>query len=248
MSRWKASAIHCGISLVVMLAIATLMASTWYPPLLAWAGGQVGILAILFFVDISVGPFLTLMVFKEGKPSLKSDLCVIALLQVLGLAYGLYTLFEARPIYIVFSVDSFHLVKAVDIPLENLGKAKRDEFKSPPLNGPQVVAVHLPENAKDKMDITLKVLSGGADIHQYPEYYLPYAEVTQEVLKKAAPLQKMADRDGPARAKLAAWLEKNRRDAAGVKYLPLYAKAHDLTVLIDGGTAEVLDILDIGPS
>lgn len=248
MSRWKASAIHCGISFMVVLAIAALMALTWYPPLLAWAGGRAGIIPILFAVDVTLGPLLTLLVFKPGKPSLKFDLGVIALLQVLGLGYGLHILYEARPVYVVFAVDAFHLVNAVDIPLENLGRAEREEFKSLPLAGPEIVAARLPQDEKQKRSITMDAIMGGADVHQYPQHYLPYREAARDALNKAAPLQKLAGRDAATRGEIDAWLAKNRREAATVKWLPLLAKAHELTVLIDGASGEVLDILPIKPS
>ncbi|MFM8333352.1 MAG: hypothetical protein ACKN9T_16870 [Candidatus Methylumidiphilus sp.] len=64
MSRWKAAAIHCAIGLLVVGGIGALLALTWYPPLLAWAGGQLGLLGILYGVDIGAGPLLTLMVYK----------------------------------------------------------------------------------------------------------------------------------------------------------------------------------------
>jgi hypothetical protein len=247
MSRWKAAAIHCGISFAVVLTIAALMSMTWYPPLLAWAGGQLGIIGILYTVDVTVGPLLTLVVFKTGKPRLKFDLSVIALLQVLGLAYGLHVLYEARQVYLVFAVDSFHVVTAVDIPPENLEKAKATPYAKLPLAGPELIAVHLPQDPNKKFKLTLKTLSGGADIHQYPEYYLPYELIPQEVLGRAWPLDKLLGRDGPTRAKLESWLAQNKREASSVKYLPLYAKVHDLTVLIDSRTAEILDTLAIAP-
>jgi len=248
MSRWKAAAIHCCISFAVVFAIGTLMAVVWYPPLLAWAGGQTGILGILYCVDIVVGPLLTLLVFKTGKPSLKFDLTVIAVLQVLGLAYGMYVMFQARPVYLVFAVDSFHLVTAVDIPLENLEKASHSPYWALPLGGPETVAVRMPKDTTERLNLTLKAISGGADVQQYPEYYMPYAQASADVLKRALPLNKLMDRDEATRAKLAGWLAAQKREASAVKYVPLYAKTHDLSVLVDGATAKILDTLAIDPS
>ena len=247
MSRWKAAAIHFGISAAVALALATLMSLTWYPPLLAWTVGKLGIMGILFAVDVSIGPLLTLLVFKAGKPRLKFDLGVIAALQVLGFLYGVHVLYQARLVYLVFSVDSFHPVTAVDIPRENLDKASRTPRWSLPLGGPETVAVRLPQDPEEKFKLTLKTISGGADVHQYPEFYVPYPQAKQDVLKRALPLQKLLERDEETRAKLAGWLLRHRREAASVKYVPLYGTVHDLTVLLDGGTAEILDTLLVNP-
>lgn len=248
MSRWKASAIHCGVSFLLVSIIAALMASTWYPPLLAWAGGKTGLIGILLGVDVCIGPLLTLLVFKSGKPGLKFDLSMIALLQLLALGYGLYSMFEARPVYIVFSVDRFDLVSAVDIPQQGLEKAKQEQYKSLPLTGPKIVAVRPPQDSTENLNLSISALRGGPDLPQLPQYYLAYQDATQEVLKKALPLAKLMGRDGPTRDKLAAWLDKEKRTTTDVKYLPLIGKAHELTVLIDGGTAKILDILAIDPT
>jgi hypothetical protein len=247
MSRWKAAAIHCCISLSVIFAIATLMAMTWYPPLLAWSGGRLGILGIILCVDISIGPLLTLIVFKSGKPRLKFDLSVIALMQVLGLCYGLFILFEARLIYVVFAVDSFRPVTASDVALDSLEKARNTPYATLPLAGPVTVAVRMPADYKERWNLTLTTMSGGPDLHQYPEYYFPYAQAAQQVLSRALPLNNLLARDESTRAKLSDWLIQHKRDIASVKYVPFYGKFHDLTVLIDSGTAEILDTLPIKP-
>ena len=245
MSRWKASAIHAGISILLLATIAIVMALTWYPPLLAWAGGKMGIVGILFGVDACLGPLMTLVVFKAGKPGLKVDLGIIALLQVLGMSYGLYVLYEARPVYIVFAVDRFELVSAVDIPQEALVKASQVRYQSLPVTGPEIVAAKLPQDSTERMRLAFSVVKGGPDVHQLPQYYLPYGNMANEAIAKASPLDQLMGQDGPTRSKLARWLEKNSRNASSVKCLPLMAAFHELTVLVDSGSGEVLDIVNI---
>lgn len=247
MSRWKAAGIHCVISFLLVSVIAALMAMIWYPPVLAWASGKTGLVGILLGVDICIGPLLTLLVFKAGKPGLKFDLSVIALLQIFALAYGVYSMFEARPVYIVFAVDRFDLISAVDIPQQSLEKAKQERYKSIPLTGPQIIAARLPQDPDENFKLSISALKGGPDLAQLPQYYLAYEEARQDVLKKALPIDKLLGKGGTIRDKLVSWLEKENRVAANVKYLPLVAKANDLTVLIDGNTAQVLDILAIAP-
>jgi len=247
MSRWKASAIHVGISILLLASVATVMALTWYPPLLAWADGKIGIGGILLGVDATLGPLLTLIVFKAGKPGLKFDLAMIAVFQMLALMYGLYVLFEARPVYIVFAVDRFELVSAVDIPKENLANPSKFPFQSLPLTGPEFVGVRLPQDQGLQMQIAVSAATGGPDIQHYPQFFVPYGDIAREAAKKSSPLESFMDRDKPTRNRLVRWLERNERSASSVKWLPLMTKTQELTVLIDSGAGDVLDILNIKP-
>lgn len=92
MSRWKASFYHFLISLVVMGIVASLVCWRWYPPGLFGMAKAGVLLAVLASVDLVLGPLLTAIVFRAGKPGLKFDLAVIALVQVAALFYGLHTL------------------------------------------------------------------------------------------------------------------------------------------------------------
>ena len=65
---------------------------------------------ILIGVDLVLGPLLTLIVYKQGKPGLKFDLSFIAAVQVAALIYGSYTLHSERPHFLVFAIDRVTLV------------------------------------------------------------------------------------------------------------------------------------------
>jgi hypothetical protein len=60
----------------------------WYPPPYFEVDGGWRILRILAGVDVVVGPLLTLILFKPGKPGLKFDMTCIALMQIGALVYG----------------------------------------------------------------------------------------------------------------------------------------------------------------
>jgi hypothetical protein len=247
MSRWKAAAIHLGISALIVSTLGTLLALSLYPPAYAWAMGGLGLIAILAGVDVCLGPLLTLIVWNAKKSSLRLDMAVIVLFQVLGLSYGLYTIFLARPVYMVFTKDRFHLVSAPDIPTSELKKASRGEFKLLPLTGPKIIAAQEPINTAERTKLLFSAISGGADLPQIPQYYVPYTEMAAEAVRKASPLDQLMQRGTEIRDTLTAYLERNKLDSSKVKFLPLRAKQHDQTVLIDNATGEVLGIVNIDP-
>lgn len=121
--RIKAFLIHLAISIVVALAAMALVFGLWYPSPLHAALGVTGIFLLLLAVDVVLGPCLTLVVFKPGKKTLVFDLAVIVVLQAAALVYGLYTVAEGRPAWLVFAHDRFDVVRVVDINTEHIDEA-----------------------------------------------------------------------------------------------------------------------------
>ena len=76
----------------------------WYPyPYRELSGGR-ELFALVVAVDVVLGPLITLVIFNPAKTRrhLVMDFTVIGLLQVAALAYGLWTVFVARPVHLVF--------------------------------------------------------------------------------------------------------------------------------------------------
>ena len=112
MTKLKAFTTHLGISLVIFLIVLYFILVEWYPfPYFNTDGGWQGI-RILAFVDIVLGPLLTLLVFKQGKRYLKFDLSIIALIQISALAWGISVIQRERPLAAVFIEDYFLTVSA----------------------------------------------------------------------------------------------------------------------------------------
>jgi hypothetical protein len=77
-SRYKAAAIHLGLSALVAVVLVALMLTLWYPsPYFAAMGGG-KLLFLIVSIDIVVGPIITLIIFNPKKKSLKMDLFVVA--------------------------------------------------------------------------------------------------------------------------------------------------------------------------
>jgi hypothetical protein len=81
----------------------------WYPPPYFTIDGGWTHLKILISIHLVIGPLLTFIVFKSGKPSLKFDLSCIVLLQLGALLYGRMIIYQQRPAFVVSSVDRVYL-------------------------------------------------------------------------------------------------------------------------------------------
>lgn len=249
MTRWKASAIHLTISACIALSVVATMLLVWYPPPYFEAMGGGHLVAILIGVDVVLGPLITLLIFAPGKARhlIRLDLTVIGIVQLAALAYGVSVVAQARPIYLVFSVDRFDVTSANEIRAEELAKVKRPEFKSIPLFGPVLAATRMPQNDPDEQYRVLMSGIAGADINTFPQHFVPYPEMAETALKRAKPVEKLREYNPGGVKPLDEALAKLGRTPDSVRFLPLKARARDMSVLIDAKTGDFLRIVPISP-
>jgi len=248
MTRWKASFIHLSVSATIATAVLALMLMLWYPyPLFEAVGGQ-QLLLILLGVDVTLGPFITLMIFntKKSRKALAFDLSVIALLQISALIYGMSVVFQARPVFVVFSKGSFDLVTANMLSDGDIAKARYREFRSLPLTGPVYVYSEMPTDIKERNEITLSTFSG-KDLPQFPQYYQPYAEHGSAAARAAKPIAELKKLNPDHIAEIDAAVDHSGRTEAEQGYVPLRAKYHDQAVLVGQSDGKVLKVLPIKP-
>ena len=141
-ARTKFSLLHLSLSLALCLIVILFFQFTSYSYPLSLAVNFWQISLIFCVVDLLIGPFLAFLVYKEGKKSLKLDLSIIILFQAIAFCYGAYSLFDARPAWIVYSVDRFELVKNTDIYIEDVNKVQ-PEYRQVPWFDPQFKAVEM---------------------------------------------------------------------------------------------------------
>lgn len=95
--------------------------------LFSFAGGWQG-LKLIFLVDLSLTVLLLAAVFKPRKALLvlKKDLMLVATVQLSILAVGVFMLYWARPLVVVYVFDEFHVLSS-----ENYSNA---DIEVPPLS------------------------------------------------------------------------------------------------------------------
>jgi hypothetical protein len=247
LNRWKASALHLGLSALIGVSVIALMLAVWYPqPYFTAMGGDTLIL-ILIGVDVVMGPVITLVVFDPKKKSLKFDLAVIALLQLSALAYGCHVMFEARPVYNVFVVDRFEVVAANQVDDESLAKATAPEFRTLPVTGPKIIAARQPDDAQRQAEIIISAMGGGADLANLAELYVPYAQFQPAAAMKARPLADLVKRRPEDAATIRSFVAASGRAEDAVGFLPMKARNRDMSVVVDAKSGDVIGILPVYP-
>lgn len=245
MTRWKASAIHFCISFVVIGLVFGFIVWRWYPPELfgmAWAGTLFGLLG---GVDVVLGPMLTLLVYKQGKKSLRFDLTIIALLQIAALGYGLQIVWHSRPVYIAATEDRFRMVFANELHAPSVERAAA-EYRTPPAWGPTLVAAPLPEDGNVRLNVTLATMSG-LDISQRPEFYTAYPPSSPGFLASTVPASNVIAL-APA-ADRAAWEAALARHGkvASLAMLPLQSSRGSASVLLRADNGQILGYSRLDP-
>ena len=247
LNRFKASALHLFSSFLVGGMAASCVFFVWYPQALAASCGVSNIFLMMLGIDVVLGPIFTLLVFNPAKKSLRFDMAVILSIQVAALSYGMYSVFVARPGYVVFYADRFDLVLANDIGADKLAKVQDSRFKRLSWTRPPLVGVSVPSSGKGQEKILFRALAGEGDAPQYPEYYVPYVSRKTEVLERLHPLSELLKTNPGRLAEIEALERRYSERVGGVGFLPLKGKVKDLAVIVARDTAEVLEFVDLSP-
>ena len=243
-SQLKAAGIHLGLSVLLAALAAVLVFVVWYPyPYRDISGGR-DLFLLLVAVDVIMGPLLTLTVFNPQKPlvKLRTDLALIAILQLAALGYGLWTVAVARPAHLVFEINRFTVVHAIDVPSELLIQAPT-ELRQMPWSGPTLLSVRPFKNNAEQTDATMTAMSG-LPVGAQPKLWQSYEKGKLEVLANAKPVADLKVRF-PARVQGIDNALKSVASGLAVGYVPLVGRDTFWTVFIDMKTAEVLAFVPI---
>jgi len=248
-SRFVAAAVHLGISLVLAGLAAALVFGVWYPyPYREISGGR-SLFLLVVSVDVVMGPLLTLAIFNSSKPAneLRRDLAVIGVLQLAALTYGLWTVAVARPVHLVFEVDRFRVVHAIEIDPERLKQASA-EWRELPLTGPTLASLRDFKNAEERSRLSLAALDG-MQLSELPNMWQSYEKGKLQLLAHARPLEDLKKRFPFQVAEIDHALKNTSSTdwpASSVVYVPVTSRSSLYwTALLDRQTAEVIAFVPI---
>lgn len=236
----RAAFFHFCISILVAVAAGSLVFGLWYPfPYRELAGGR-ELFLLIVTVDVVCGPLLTMVLFNPQKPrrELTADLGLVILVQLMALAYGLYSLALARPVYLAYEVDRFRVVSVADIQEGEL-KPELGGFHRLPWLGPKIVGVRDPVDAEEKLK-SLDLSFQGNEPSARPDWWVAYEEVKATVLSRARPMQQLRERQPDDEHKIDEAVRDSGQPEASLQWVPLTGfKSTSWVALVDARTAEV---------
>lgn len=236
--RIKAFLTHLALSALAGALVIGLVFGIWHPNPLQKAVGVTQIFFILLGVDLVLGPILTLLVAKQGKKSLKTDLTIIAAVQIAAMLYGVYSIALSRPVRVAFDTARFEVVQANTV---QVGENAEARFRNLPWFFPQWVAVRpYGDAAEQERRMKLEMEEGIAPSMQ-PDLYEDLGRQSERIAAASRPLADLKRLNPPDAV---ARIMQDYPQAAA--WLPLKAPAQDMAVLLDK-QGQVLGIVDLRP-
>jgi len=244
MGRFQAFAIHLMISCVVVLVFLTVMTQFWYPDYFYEASAGWGVLKILLLVDLALGPLITLIIFKAGKPGLKFDLGVIVALQIAALFYGGSIIYQNRPGYLVFAVDRFEIVSVTAVDENAISDPALRRTSGNPI---PIIYASLPEDKEASSKILFEVVSGGADIEMRPELYKSFEKNFDKVFMKGIDISTLVDADVEAGNRVREFVSGKNAKLSDFLYYPLVGKSKDMLIVFTRKDGRPVGVVDVNP-
>ena len=152
----------------------------WYH----WPGwylaNVLGVFGVVAGVDLALGPLLTFAIASPSKAkiALTRDIGVIAIVQMIALAYGTGTMWQGRPLYYAFSENCISVVQAYDIEPADLSQARKLKAPLTPhwYSLPRWIWAPLPKDTNTSGAIVASAMQGGFDVTAMPRYYKNWDE------------------------------------------------------------------------
>lgn len=168
--RVKAAIAHLLVGLLLVGLLFLFSSWVWFPYPFSHVAGGVHLFILIATVDVVMGPLLTFVIFNRRKPhrELRRDLTWVVCLQLCALAYGIWTMAMARPVYLVHEVDRFQVITAADV--YSQGDAA---LKSPlPWKGYQIIGVRQSTTLEEKLK-SIDLAIQGQDLAFSSERWIP---------------------------------------------------------------------------
>ncbi len=236
--RLRAALIHLSLSALMALMAASLVFLVWYPSPYGQISGGRELFGLLVVVDVIIGPLITLVIFNQSKTRrhLVMDFTVVGLLQLAALMYGLWSVFAARPVHLVFEYHRMAVVHAVDIEPEALAKAPA-ELQTLPLTGPTLLSLRPLGGADEQFDSIIKTVGGIPQAAQ-PALWQPYDAARADILRESRPAAQLKERFPQYADTIDQAVARTGLPLDQLRTLPLLSRKTAWTVLIDAQTAQ----------
>lgn len=243
-TRIKAFSLHLAISFVVIALYLAVVMVAWNPFPYFMLEATLDVIAIVVGVDVVLGPLLTLIVFKPGKPGLKMDITLIALVQAGFLCWGVYMTYSERPYYNIFNVDRFTLLSARHI--------DHDALWNPALaksgwQGPKIIYAHAAKDAEEKAELITRMMNSGHDLVQMADRYDVYEKNLADVLAHSIDVRALVSGNPEQTQALDSMLARRGGREQDYAYLPIEGRKRDGVAVLRRSDGALVDVLLIEP-
>ena len=239
-TRRQAFLTHLAASTTVFLVLAYLILYRWYPDFYFKLDGGLRGIATIFFVDVVLGPGLTLLVFKPGKKSLKFDMAVILLCQLVALSWGIHSVYSERPGATVFYWGRFTCINQNDT-----ADMDMRAIESGPSRLQRLALLPAPDSMDKFHDFVGKAfLHGSSEIYYYADRIVP---LDQDVVARLGKYTLKRDQlESTAHADIIdRYVSSRSVYNTDYKLIPLVCRYGKAVAVFDMHELRITDILDV---
>jgi hypothetical protein len=238
---------HLAVSALIAAICAALVFAVWYPyPYSELASGR-ELFALVVSVDVVVGPLLSFAVFNPSKPraELWRDLGIIFILQLSALFYGMYSVTQARPVWLAFEGDRFRIVAVPDVDANDISRAP-EGLQNYSWIGPKTVGVRLLANTDLEFSKSIQLAMEGVHAAFRPERWVPYDSQRELAIKEAKPLSKLRQKFPSEASVIDEVVARSGHSESSLGYLPLASQHRtDWSVVINLKDGVPIDFLPL---
>jgi hypothetical protein len=244
--KFAAFGVHFLVTLTLSAGAAALVFFVWFPaPYHEMLGGTT-LFEIMVLCDLGLGPLSSFIVYnsKKTRRALLFDYTIIAIVQLTAFVYGVHSVANNRPAYLVFVGDRFEVIQAGAI--DDADLARGGAYDTRPHWGPRLVAIREASGTEEHNKMLFSGLQG-KDYSVLPEYYIPYEQDLAELRQRAKPVSALEKSHPQARQSIASAVAEVRAPVEQLVWMPVMHKSGFWTVLLDRETGQPVGWLPVDP-
>ena len=234
MTRIKAALSHLFVSSIVFTVIVFVLIVLWYPqPHFSASGGWQG-LKIAACVDLILGPLLTFTVFNTDKSrkTIIGDLIVIAIIQFSALIWGVNTIYQQRPLAVVFWEDRFYTVPANELEDQGISKDFLTRFGQH-YPDPVMIYAEKPRDTDELKAIAERTAKNRIPPYQQLDLYRPIQPYFGVIKSRQLDIEEIISNNAEMKTYLFKILEKEQSNIEDYVYIPLLSKYRNIILMFN---------------
>lgn len=219
----------------------------WY----RWPGWYLAhvlpVVAVMVGVDVVLGPTLTMIIAnpRKSRRELTRDIGIIVTVQIVAFVYGATMLWNGRPLYYAFSVNSLSVVQAYDLEPDELARARRAHAPLAPYwnSLPRWIYAPLPKDTAESDKIVASAIRGGYDVIAMPRYYRPWSEGLTDMRGQLKKVDDIKFFTGSEKTLLKERMRAAGLDADRAVALPLTGRDRPLLAVVDPASLRITALI-----
>lgn len=241
-TRKQAFLTHLLASACVFAIISYLIVFHWFPDFYFFLDGGIRAITTIFFVDVVLGPGLTLLVFKPGKKTLKFDMTVILLMQFSALVWGVTSVYAERPGATVFYWGKFACISNNDT-----GEMDMTAITAGPSSRQRLSFLQRPDNIEDFQNFMTEAFEHqSAEIYYYGEKIVPLdALVVARLQNYKLDVSQLAIENEASSKLVENYLNRHEADLEHINLIPLSCRYGSAIAVYDEHELKITDWLEV---